>query len=59
MVRALELSPEAANRLRHLGIREGCRVALLSRSEPMLVSVDHLRIAVGTQLAEHIKVETV
>ena len=58
MVRALELTPEAANRLRQMGIREGCQIALLSRSEPMLVSVDNARIALGAQLAEHIKVES-
>lgn len=58
MVRALELTPEAANRLRQMGIREGCQIALLSRSEPMLVSVDNARIALGTSLARHIKVES-
>lgn len=59
MVRALELTPEAANRLRQMGIREGCQIALLSRNEPMLVSVDNARIALGTSLARHIKVEPV
>jgi Fe2+ transport system protein FeoA len=59
LVRALELSPEAANRLRQMGIREGCRIALLSRSEPMLVSVDNTRIALDPQLCRRIKVESV
>jgi len=59
MVRALDLSPEAANRLRQMGIREGCQIALLSRSEPLLVSVDNARIALGGGLAEHIRVESV
>lgn len=59
LVRALELSPESANRLRQMGIREGCRIALLSRSEPMLVSVDNTRIALDQQLCRQIKVESV
>jgi len=59
MVRALELNPEAANRLRQMGIREGCQIALLSRNEPMLVSVENTRIALGAQLCERIKVESV
>jgi Fe2+ transport system protein FeoA len=59
VVRSLELGAEAANRLRHIGIREGCKICLLNRSEPLLVSVDNARIALGTSLAEHIKVEPV
>ena len=59
MVKALDLAPEAANRLRQMGIREGCQIALLNRSEPLLVSIDNTRIALGTSLAEHIKVEAV
>jgi Fe2+ transport system protein FeoA len=58
LVRKLDLSPEAANRLRQMGIREGCQIALLSRSDPMLVSVDNARIALGSQLCEHIQVES-
>ena len=59
LVRALELSPESANRLRQMGIREGCQIALLSRSEPMLVSVENTRIALDAQLCEQIKVQSV
>jgi Fe2+ transport system protein FeoA len=59
MVRALELAPETAERLRRIGIREGCRIALLSRTEPMLVSIDNSRVAIGTELCKQIKVEPV
>lgn len=59
MVKALELAPEAANRLRQMGLREGCQICLLNRSEPLLVSVDNTRIALDVQLARNIKVETV
>jgi Fe2+ transport system protein FeoA len=58
LVRKLDLSPEAANRLRQIGIREGCQIALLSRNDPMLVSVDNARIALASQLCQHIEVES-
>ena len=59
MVRALELAPEAANRLRQMGLREGCQISLLNSSEPLLVSVDNTRIALDAGLAKRIKVESV
>ena len=59
MVKALDLAHEKANELRRMGIREGCRISLIQSNDPMVVVVENSRIAIGHQVARHIKVESI
>ncbi len=57
VVKALELAHDKAEALRRIGIREGCRISLLSSHDPMLVAVENSRVALSHQVACHIKVQ--
>lgn len=57
LVKKLQLSPEKAESLRRMGIREGSKLSLMSSNDPMIVAVDNSRIAVSQSLACHIQVE--
>ncbi|MBV9463905.1 MAG: ferrous iron transport protein A, partial [Verrucomicrobiae bacterium] len=48
----------AAERLRRLGLREGTQLQLVN-ADPVLVSIDNNRIALGAALAERIQVESI
>jgi len=59
MVKALELAHDKAEELRRIGIREGRRISLLRSDDPLVVSVENSRVAIGRRLARYIKVQTV
>jgi Fe2+ transport system protein FeoA len=58
MIKALQLSPEKAESLRRIGIREGSRISLMSSHDPMIVMVENSRIALSHSLARYIQVES-
>lgn len=57
VVRSIELAHEKAEALRRVGIREGCSVSLLGAGDPVVVMVDHTRIALSRRLAGSVTVE--
>ena len=58
MVKALDLAHDKAEELRRMGIREGCRISLVRSDNPLVVSVENSRVAIGHRLAHHIKVQS-
>jgi Fe2+ transport system protein FeoA len=58
LIKTLELSPEKAESLRRMGIREGSRISLMSSHDPMIVMVENSRIALSHSLARYIQVQS-
>ena len=57
MVKALEVVHDKAEQLRNIGIREGCKISLISSHDPMLIMVNETRIALSHELARYVKVQ--
>jgi Fe2+ transport system protein FeoA len=59
VIKSFDLAHDKAESLRRMGLREGSRISLLSQRDPMVIVLDHTRIAVSHRLARHIQVEAI
>jgi Fe2+ transport system protein FeoA len=50
----LNLNDEEAQRLRDLGLREGCYVCIMSNAEKCIVGLSECRIALQREVASHL-----